>query len=53
MQVGNWRFQDFHVAKNENLGISNFLPALRIRAISSDRDLFWLDQFPVLRRQGR
>jgi len=31
--------RDSAVSPNEDLGISNFLPALWIRAISSDRDL--------------
>ena len=31
--------QDSTFSANENLGISNFLPALRIRAISIDCDL--------------
>jgi len=48
MQVENCRFQDLHWgtkrrltqrSAHENLGICNFLPALRIRAISTDRDL--------------
>src|SRR5262245_60791223 len=47
LQVGNCKFQDFHLGKtsgharspHENLGICNFLPAMWIRAISVDRDL--------------